>query len=178
MPGVRRIIAGVSGSTRSLPALRRAGDLADAQDATLVAVHVWAPPAMELASLQFPSERLYREWEDEAWQRLWRALDTAFGGLPPGLRVQPVIAHGTPGWILVRAAARADDVLVIGTGRQARASRLWHGTVGRYCLAHATCPVVAIPPSELETAFRHGRASRMMRYQSTGLSQEVPEPGC
>ena len=142
----------MSGSPRSLPALRRAADLADAHDATLLPVHVWAPPAMELASQQFPSERLYQEWEDEAWQRLWGALDTAFGGLPPSLRVQPVIAQGTPGWTLVRAASRADDVLVIGMGRQGGASRLWHGTVSRYCLAHATCPVVAVPAPELETA--------------------------
>jgi nucleotide-binding universal stress UspA family protein len=177
MPGVRRIIAGVSGSRRSLPALRRAADLADAHDATLLPVHVWAPPAMELASLQFPSERLYREWEDEAWQRLWGTLDTAFGGLPPGLRIQPVIAQGSPGWILVRAASRADDVLVIGAGRRAGASRLWHGTVSRYCLAHASCPVVAVPPSELETALRYGLASRVLRHKNTELSQEVPGPG-
>ena len=154
----------MSGSPRSLPALRRAADLADAHDATLVPVHVWAPPAMELASHQFPSERLYQEWEDGAWQRLWDALDTAFGGLPPSLRVQPVVAQGTPGWTLVSAASRADDVLVIGMGRQGRARRLWHGTVSRYCLAHATCPVVAIPPPELGPALRPGLASRVAAW--------------
>jgi nucleotide-binding universal stress UspA family protein len=164
--GARRIIAGVSGSPRNLPALRRAADLADALDATLLPVHVWAPPAMELASHQFPSERLYQEWEDGAWQRLWDALDAAFGGLPPTLRVQPVIAQGTPGWTLVSAASRADDVLVIGMGRKGRARRLWHGTVSRYCLAHATCPVVAIPPPELQSALRHGLASRVLRHTS------------
>jgi len=39
--------------------------------------------------------------------------------------------------------------------------------VGRFCLAHAICPVVAVPPSELEQAsrglrgwaFRHRAAS-------------------
>jgi nucleotide-binding universal stress UspA family protein len=164
--GARRIIAGVGGSPRSLPALRRAADLADALDAALLPIHVWAPPAMELASHQFPSERLYQEWEDGAWQRLWDALDAAFGGLPPTLRVQPVIAQGTPGWTLVSAASRADDVLVIGMGRKGRASRLWHGTVSRYCLAHATCPVVAIPPPELQSALRHGLASRVLRHTS------------
>jgi nucleotide-binding universal stress UspA family protein len=163
MSGARRIIAGVSGSPRSLPALRRAADLADAYDATLLPIHVWAPPAIELASHQFPSERLYQEWEASAWQRLWDALDAAFGGLPPSLRVQPVIAQGTPGWTLVSAASRADDVLVIGTGRQGRVRRLWHGTVSRYCVAHASCPVVAIPPSDLEPALRRGLASRVLR---------------
>ena len=163
---VRRIIAGVSGSPRCLPALRRAADLADALDAILLPVHVWAPPALELASHQFPSERLYQEWEDGAWQQLWDALDAAFGGLPSSLRVQPVIAQGTPGWTLVRAASRAEDVLVIGMGRQGRISRLWHGAVSRYCLAHALCPVVAIPPPELEPALRHGLAGRVPRHSS------------
>jgi nucleotide-binding universal stress UspA family protein len=165
--GARRIIAGVNSSPRSLPALRRAADIADACDATLVPLHVWAPPAMEVASHQFPSERLYQEWEDGAWQRLWGALDTAFGGLPSGLRVQPAIAQGTPGWTLVSAASRPDDVLVIGMGRKGRASRLWHGTVSRYCLAHATCPVVAIPAPELEPALRHGLAGRVAAWVST-----------
>ncbi len=154
----------MSSSPRSLPALRRAADLADAHDATLVPVHVWAPPALELASHQFPSERLYQEWEDVAWQRLWDALDTAFGGLPPNLRVQPVVAQGTPGWTLVSAASRADDVLVIGMGRQGRARRLCHGTVSRYCLAHATCPVLAFPAPELEPALRPGLASRVAAW--------------
>jgi nucleotide-binding universal stress UspA family protein len=162
MSGVRRIIAGVSGSPRNLPALRRAADLAHAHYATLLPVHVWAPPAMELASHQFPSERLYQEWEESAWQRLWDALAAGFGGLPHGLRVKPVIAQGTPGCILVSAASGTDDVLVIGAGRRGRASRLWHGTVSRYCLAHATCPVVAVPPPQLQPALRHGLASRVL----------------
>ncbi len=162
--GARRIIAGVSGSPRCLPALRRAADLADALDATLLPIHVWAPPAMELASHQFPSERRYQEWEDAAWQRLWDALDAAFGGLPASLRVQPVIAQGTPGWTLVSAASGADDVLVIGMGRQGRVSRLWQATVSRYCLAHAGCPVIAIPPPELEPALRPGLAGRVLRH--------------
>jgi nucleotide-binding universal stress UspA family protein len=162
--GARRIIAGVSGSPRSLPALRRAAGLAGACDATLLPLHVWAPPALEVASHQFPSERLYQEWEDGAWQRLWAALDTAFGGLPRSLRVQPVIAQGTPGWTLVRAASQADDVLVVGMGRRGRASRLWHGQVSRYCLAHATCPVVAIPAPELEPALRPGLAGRVAAW--------------
>ena len=28
--------------------------------------------------------------------------------------------------------------------------------VGRYCLAHAACPVVAVPPADLDQAAGHG----------------------
>jgi nucleotide-binding universal stress UspA family protein len=152
MPRIRRIIAGISGSARSLPALRCAADLARAYEADLIPVHAWVPPPAALAGYQFPSERLRREWEDAAWRRLGEALEMAFGGLPPGILAQPVIAQGNPGWILVRAACRADDVLVIGTGRRGAVSRLRHGAVSRHCLAHARCPVIAVPPPGVELA--------------------------
>jgi nucleotide-binding universal stress UspA family protein len=146
MPRVQRIIAGIGGSPRSLPALRCAADLARAYEAEMVPVHAWIPPLAAFAGYQFPSEHLRRAWEDAAWQWLWQALEMACGGLPPDTLSQPVIAQGNPGLILVRTACRADDLLVIGTGRRDAVSRLWHGGVSRYCLAHARCPVLAIPP--------------------------------
>jgi nucleotide-binding universal stress UspA family protein len=162
---VRRVIAGVSGSPRSLSALRCAGDLAHTHDADLLLVHAWSPPAMAMAGYEFPSEYLWQVWEDAAWQRLWDALEAAFGGLPPGIRADPVIAPGGPGRTLVRAAAGADDVLVIGTGRRGGVNRLGPATVSRYCLAHARCPVVVIPPPELELATRYGLAARALRHK-------------
>ena len=117
-------------------------------------MHAWVPPGAAWSGHQFPSEQLCLEWEEAASQRLARALELAFGGHPPGLRARPVIAEGPPGEILVRAACRPDDLLVIGTGRRAAVSRLWHGGVSRYCLAHAHCPVIAIPPPALELAAR------------------------
>jgi nucleotide-binding universal stress UspA family protein len=154
MPRVQRIIAGVSGSPRSLPALRCAADLARVYTADLIPVHAWSPPAPVFAGHPVPSERLRRECEDAAWQRLWKALEMACGGLPHGILAQPVIAQGNPGLVLVRVACQADDVLVIGTGRGGAGSRLWHGAVSRYCLAHAGCPVIAIPPPRTGPAGR------------------------
>jgi nucleotide-binding universal stress UspA family protein len=148
MSPVRRIIVGVSGSPRGLPALRYAADLAHTHGGALFAVHAWAPSAMELAGHHYPAV-LVQEWEDAAWQRLWAALDAAFGGLQHGLRVQPTIAVGSPGRILVHAASRPDDLLVIGAGRRGLARCRGHGTVSRYCLAHASCPVIAVPPPAL-----------------------------
>lgn len=148
MSPVRRIIVGVSGSPRGLPALRYAADLAHAHGGALFPVHAWAPSALELAGHHYPAV-LVQEWEDAAWQRLWAALDGAFGGLQSGLRVQPAIAVGSPGRILVHAASRPDDLLVIGAGRRGLARSRGHGTVSRYCLAHASCPVIAVPPPAL-----------------------------
>jgi nucleotide-binding universal stress UspA family protein len=138
MSRVRRVIAGVSGSPRSLSALRCAGDLAHAHDAALFPVHAWAPPAIALAGHQFLSEYLRQAWEEAARQRLWDALEAAFGGLPPGIRAEPVIAPGNPGWVLVRAAARADDLLVIGAGRRGDVNRLWRQDLHAICTRSAS----------------------------------------
>jgi hypothetical protein len=35
-------------------------------------------------------------------------------------------------------------------------SRALRKSVGRYCLAHATCPVLAVPPSALMDEVTHG----------------------
>ena len=58
------------------------GDLARAHDAALMLVHAWMPSGSEFAAWQFPSYPLVLQWQDDAWQRLWHALDSAFGGLP------------------------------------------------------------------------------------------------
>jgi nucleotide-binding universal stress UspA family protein len=164
----RRIIAGISGSPRCLPALRYAADLARASDTALILVHAWVPPSLELAAYQFLPEELVQEWEDAAWQRLGRALEMAVGGLPPGIPADQLIARGDAGPILASVASRAGDALVIGTGRRG-AVRLWHGAVTRYCLAHARCPVIAIPPPALDLAATH-------RLRGWALRHNIPDP--
>ena len=55
---------------------------------------------------------------------------------------------GDPGPVL-RSGARDADLLVIGTGQHVGLGRLLVGSVSHYCLAHATCPVVAVPAPHL-----------------------------
>ena len=90
MPGVRRIIAGVSGSPRNLPALRYAAELARVYDAAFVPVHAWVPPSPGQADYQYICEELFEHWADAAWQRQRHARDMAFGGLPPGIPAEPL----------------------------------------------------------------------------------------
>ena len=49
------------------------------------------------------------------------------------------------------------DVLVVGAGRQGMLARLPFSKVSRYCLAHAQCPVMAVPPPALARELTHGR---------------------
>src|SRR4029077_17385434 len=58
----------------------------------------------------------------------------------------PWVRGGTPGPARVGAASRDGDRLVVGAGRRGTFGRLRHGRVSRYCLAHARCPGIAVPP--------------------------------
>jgi len=168
MPRIRRIIAGVSGSPGNLPALRYAAEMARACDAAFVPVHAWLPSGPELAVCPFPVDHLVEEWKDAAWQRLWHSLEMAFGGFPPDIVTESLTLRGNPGPVLVGMASRAGDALVIGTGRRGAVSRLRRGAVSRYCLAHASCPVTAVPPSELDRAVARGVRGWARRRQAPG----------
>jgi hypothetical protein len=44
----------------------------------------------------------------------------------------------------------------VGAGRRGALARVISGKVSRYCLAHAHCPVLAVPPPALAGELRHG----------------------
>ena len=91
----------------------------------------------------------------------------AFGGLPPDLEAEPLVMRGNPGPVLVGAASRDGDRLVVGAGRRGTFGRLRHGRVSRYCLAHAGCPVIAVPSPALDrAAARAARASAMRAFRT------------
>jgi nucleotide-binding universal stress UspA family protein len=165
--GVRRIIVGVSGSPGSLQALRHAAGLARTHNAPLAPVLAWMPPGGDLADRSHPSLFLREIWRDAAWQRLREATDIALGGVPGDLRCEPDVVRGDPADVLVRAACHSDDLLVIGAGRRGALARVLCCRVSRYCLAHARCPVVAVPPSELAQV-SHGLRGWAFRHR--GLS--------
>jgi nucleotide-binding universal stress UspA family protein len=133
-------------------ALRQAAGLARHHNAVLIPLLAWVPPDS--------NRRLWPElrqiWKEDAWQRLWDSLDRAFGGLPAGIATQPAVLCGKPGQVLTGVARQEGDVLVIGAGRPGRLRRLARCRVARYCLAHAHCPVLAIPPPVLAQQAGYG----------------------
>jgi nucleotide-binding universal stress UspA family protein len=153
---VRRVVVGVSGSLGSLQALRLAADEARAREATLVAVIAWVPPGGDLSERSHPSPYLRQIWREAARQRLADAFDAGLGGLPDDVAVVARIERGESGPVLVDVAGSPDDLLVIGTGRRSPIGRALHKSIGRYCLAHAKCPVLAVPPSALMDEVEHG----------------------
>ena len=165
MPAAGLIVAGVSGSPGSVHALRYAADLARRHDAILVPLLVWAPPGGDLADRKTPDPQLRQLWKDDAWRRLHEAIDTALGGFPNGVRTWSLVLRGPAGPVLVSAARAAGDLLVIGAGRSGTTLRPASGRVSRYCLHHAHCPVVAVPPPALARQASHGLRGWAWRHR-------------
>ena len=153
---VRRIVVGVHGSLGSMQALRWAAEEAREQRVPLVPVVAWVPPGGDFAERSHPSGYLRKVWRDAAYKQLTDAFDECFGGIPDDLLVQPHVERGETGPVLVEIADQPGDLLVIGTGRRNPVSRALRRSAGRYCLAHAHCPVLAVPPSALMDEMRHG----------------------
>jgi len=159
-----RVVVGVTGSAGSLQALRFATDLARFHEATLIPVHAWMPPGGEVADRRYRCPELQKIWERSAWDRLWAAVDLALGGTPTDVRFAPEVVRSEPGKALTLLACQQGDLLVIGTGRHGAIRRMLRCHVARYCLAHATCPVVAVPPSQLADAL-HGLRGFLDRHR-------------
>ena len=178
MGAVRRIVVGVHGSLGSLQALRWAAEEARGRHAPLAAVIAWVPPGGDFAERSHPSPYLRRFWREAAGARLTEAFDECFGGLPDDVAVRVRVERGEAGPVLVDVADQPGDLLVIGTGRRNPVSRALRRSVGRYCLAHARCPVLAVPPSALMDELAHGRLRRSRALRGLVPDHETsPLPG-
>jgi nucleotide-binding universal stress UspA family protein len=146
---VRRIVVGVHGSLGSLQALRYAAEEARERNVPLVPVIAWVPPGGDLSERSHPSPYLREVWANAAKQRLLDAFEAGLGGMPGDVEIQGRVERGETGPVLVDVAAEPGDLLVVGTGRRSLVGRALRKSVGRYLLAHAKCPVLAVPPSAL-----------------------------
>ncbi|MDH6108558.1 nucleotide-binding universal stress UspA family protein [Kitasatospora sp. MAP12-15] len=148
-----RVVVGVSGSKGSAAVLRSALEEAARRDAVLVPVLAWTPVGGEPAYRAHPCPPLAKIWAQAATDRLDAVLTEALGGRPAGVRIEPIVVRGEAGHVLAGVADGPDDLLMVGAGRRGLA-RVLHGSVSRYVLAHASCPVVAVPPTDQLPAAR------------------------
>ena len=83
--------------------------------------------------------------------------------------LEGVARYGGPREELVRFGKDLDQ-LIVGSRGYGRLDRLVHGSVSRYLVRHATCPLLVLP--------RHRRRYRIARGRPTGargrLTQEQP----
>ena len=155
---VGRVVVGVHGTPGSLQALRFAVGHARAYGATLIPVIAWQPPGGDSAGRYFPPF-LTDEWADAAEHRLLTAFDEGLGGPPEDLPIWPMIVRGPAGRVLVAIADHESDLLVVGCSRRNWLHRACYGCPPRYCLKHAACAVIVVPPTRLAQEFERQRSS-------------------
>jgi nucleotide-binding universal stress UspA family protein len=136
----RQVVVGFDQSPQSIAALRWAASYVAGQDTLLRIVHVWDLTDAELFSAAVVAESVAADERAVVTRRVAEAI----GARTPELDWQIEVLRGHVGPTLVRAADRA-DLLVVGTGAHTGLRRLAAGSVGHYCLSHAHCPVVAVP---------------------------------
>ncbi|MEV7775057.1 universal stress protein [Kitasatospora sp. NPDC086791] len=142
MTGATRVIVGLDGSLGSLAALDRAVTEATARGAVLVPVTAWQPSDTD-------GLRPFSELEHAARRRVDTAFEQAFGTYPAHLIIRPVVVRGEAGPALLSAVTSRSDLVVVGAVGHRRFRHAPHGSIARYCRAHAACPVITVHPSDL-----------------------------
>lgn len=166
-----RVVVGVGRTLSGLQALRRAVAEARACGVPLLAVRAFQPAqAGTYASLADQ-----REAESAAAsQFVAAAFAETMGGLPRDVEVEVVLVGDAPGPALVRYASRETDLLVLGTHRRRGWQRLAGRGVPGYCLAHAGCPVLVVPPPSLTRAGSPRALLRELRRELDQLTGDGP----
>jgi len=168
--GSPRVIVGVTGSLASLNALRRALAEARSRNAVLQVVHVCrvadGDPALTEA---------LREPGKAGLEEIGTWLDEALGGPPAGVALrQTFVAGAPPGRTLVGLVRAETDLLVVGRSRSRIGlfgAGLFGASVAEYCIRHAECPVLVVPPPEL--ARELGRQASLHRRIDRALATEL-----
>ena len=137
------IVVGLDDSTSSRAALRWASDHARPAGVVLRAVHALSWPfGVQGPDLNSEAERHLSV--DEVDARYRASITAVFDEINPRPDWLIQFARGDAGPVLVRQSRNA-SLLVIGTPEHVGLGRVIAGSVGHYCLSHATCPLVAVP---------------------------------
>ena len=132
------IVVGVDGSAPSKQALAWAADEAKRRGSTLRVVMAWDNPNKDMWIPRI------RPGADHPLQLIEGALDRLVHevlGRRPSVAIERVAVEGPPAKILV-AQAKSADLLVVGNRGHGGLTEALLGSVGQYCVRHATCPVV------------------------------------
>lgn len=143
----RVVVVGVDGSPASYNALRWALSHPRCAGARIRAIRCWMPVlarAWEAALTDQPVPPitvLHAQAERELADVVAAAVTREH--LSPELTVDQEVIRGPAGPVLVAQASDA-DLLVVGHAR--RLVEIRHRSVSWYCVRHARCPVVVVPP--------------------------------
>ena len=139
------IVVGLDVSPSSQSALAWAASHARSTGAEIRAVHAVPVAAATVASADWMGMAT-SPMADDSVDRAYRdAVTAVWETVKPEPSWRLEFRKGDPGRLLVAESAHA-ELLVIGTREHVGWGRILTGSVSHYCLSHATCPIVAVPP--------------------------------
>jgi nucleotide-binding universal stress UspA family protein len=145
MSRIRRILHPTDFSKASAAAYKRAVEMAKANRAELLLVHVLAP-AIPMMADGYLSPKVYEDMEHASrayGQKHLAALVRK--AKQAGVRVKGLLLEGIPHERVAGAArSKKADLLVIGTHGRTGFAKLFLGSVASRILAVAPCPVLTV----------------------------------
>ena len=144
MTRLRRILHPSDFSSASSGAYRQAVELAKANRAELLLVHVLAP--LVLPTDGYVSPKVYDEMNAAAQAEGRKHLDALVKkAKQAGVRVRSLLLEGVPHERIAQAArSKKADVVVVGTHGRTGFSRFFLGSVASRVLAISPCPVLTV----------------------------------
>jgi nucleotide-binding universal stress UspA family protein len=146
MARIRRILHPSDFSKASGAAFTKAVELAKANQANLVLLHVLAPPLPLMAGDGYVSPQVYEDLDKSA--RAYASKELA--GLvarakKAGVRASAVLRDGIAHEQIVRASrSPLADMIVIGTHGRTGLAKLFLGSVAGRVVSTAKCPVMTV----------------------------------
>lgn len=145
MSRIRRILHPSDFSPASSAAFVKAMQMAKANGAELLLVHVQAPFA-PIAGDGYVSPQVYAEIEASAKAYAQKELGVlANRAKKLGVRARVLLLEGAPHEQIARAArSKRADLVVLGTHGRTGLARMFLGSVASRVIAIATCPVLTV----------------------------------
>jgi nucleotide-binding universal stress UspA family protein len=146
MSRIRRILRASDFSKASGPAFAKALEMASANRAELLLLHVLPLPIVPTAGDGFVSPRVYQDIEASArayGRKQLQGLVTR--ARKAGVQATPFLAEGIPHDQITRIARnKRTDLIVIGTHGRTGLARLLLGSVAARAVTTAPCPVMTV----------------------------------
>ena len=145
MSRIRRILHPSDFSRASGAAFMKAVDMAKANRAELLVVHVLTP-VMPMVGDGYVSPKVYEEIEATSRAQAQAQLDRLLGkARKAGVRAKGLLMEGVPHEQITRAArSKRADLVVIGTHGRTGLAKFFLGSVAGRVVSIAPCPVLTV----------------------------------
>lgn len=149
---MKKILVAVDGSEASIPALRKAAELAQAAGGELVLLHVGPISMLDLAHPHVPmggDDVLPSQVEERLQKRGEQILQAAQAAIAEyNVKVSTQMLLGHPGDAICEIAEELQpDFVVVGSRGQNKLQRMVLGSVSDYVVRHCGSPVIVVKQS-------------------------------